>query len=226
MGIISTAISRTLAYGTEFQRGYMWLVRHSDLKISGGNLGTASGTCGPDDVARTRRRILTETLSLKDAFGELHIRVADGTRKTLKGVEGTLIHEGRHAYDQAKVISLLSRGLDVTGDDPTRWELEFMANFEYASYVDRCIKKRHPEAWAFYSEAVNGIRVATPRNKLKWLKGVSPSIKGITKRLQSNYAYTAKNKKGSVTVSQHYGLSRSRRYDHRPARVGFGGRRQ
>lgn len=104
----------------------------------------ASGTTGLIDPAETNAKIADEILSLREAFGEVYIAIAEETIDTggQRGCEGTFVHEGRHAYDFARTIESFSNA-DVNPlslFDPTLYELELEAHKISGDYM-LCINK-------------------------------------------------------------------------------------
>lgn len=104
----------------------------------------ASGITGLIDPAATNERIAEERLGLSEAFGEIYITIAEETIDTggQRGCEGTFVHEGRHAYDFARMIESLSRAgtNPLSLFDPTLFELEWDAHRTSAEYM-LCIDK-------------------------------------------------------------------------------------
>lgn len=99
----------------------------------------ASGVTGLIDPGRTNDRIEDERLSLREAFGEVYIAIAEETIDTggQRGCEGTFVHEGRHAYDFAQTIESFSNA-DVNPlsiFDPTLFELEWEAHKTSGDYM-------------------------------------------------------------------------------------------
>jgi hypothetical protein len=89
----------------------------------------ASGVTGLIDAGDTNDRIEDERLSLREAFDEIYIAIAEETIDTggQRGCEGTFIHEGRHAFDFARTIESFSDA-DVNPlslFDPTLYDLEW-----------------------------------------------------------------------------------------------------
>src|SRR3954463_4763271 len=98
----------------------------------------ASGVTGVISPWSTRRK-LDEPMMLMEALGEVYICVAKETIDTggQRGCEGTLVHEGRHAYDFAQVIVSLSEA-DINPlsiFDPTLYELEYAAHKTSGEYM-------------------------------------------------------------------------------------------
>jgi hypothetical protein len=150
----------------------------------------ASGVTGVISPWRTRGK-LDEPLSLKEALGEVYICIAEETIDTggQRGCEGTLVHEGRHAYDFAQVIVSLSEA-DVNPlsvFDPTLYELEYAAHKTSAEYMV-CVSRDE-----YLNEGLDlGIlaRAATGQ--------CTVSEDGISLRLKNNYRVTPDGDQGRL----------------------------
>jgi hypothetical protein len=99
----------------------------------------ASGVTGVINAITTNLRMMRERLDLRDALGEICITVAtetigDGFQR---GVEGTLVHEGRHAYDFARTLESLSNAdINPIGVfDPSLYELEWEAHLSAGRWM-------------------------------------------------------------------------------------------
>jgi hypothetical protein len=98
-----------------------------------------SGVTGCSSPRNTNRRIRQEPIDLTDALGEIYIKFADWTFDVAgqRGCQGTIVHEGLHACDFARVISSFSNAeiepLEVY--DPTLYELERRAAIASAEYL-------------------------------------------------------------------------------------------
>jgi hypothetical protein len=98
-----------------------------------------SGVTGVNSFIRANRRIASEELSLIDALAEVHITLADWTFDVAgqRGCQGTLVHEGLHACDFARIISSFS----MADEDPLElydlslYELEHRAAVASAEYL-------------------------------------------------------------------------------------------
>jgi hypothetical protein len=101
----------------------------------------ASGVTGVISPWRTKGKIENAAMGLDEALGEIYICIAVETIDTggQRGCEGTLVHEGRHAYDFAQMIVSLSEA-DVNPlsvFDPTLYELEYAAHKTSGEYMLR-----------------------------------------------------------------------------------------
>jgi hypothetical protein len=98
-----------------------------------------SGVTGLIDRRRTNRRIARGQIDEISALAEVHITFSDWTFETAgpRGVEGTLVHEGLHACDFARVISSLSKAGSDPDDafDLTLYDLEHRAAVTSAEYL-------------------------------------------------------------------------------------------
>src|SRR6476620_8521618 len=101
----------------------------------------ASGLTGLINVRETNEKIEDERLSVREAFDEIFITIAEETIDTggQRGCEGTFVHEGRHAYDFALSLESLSNAdMNPIGlYDPTLYELEWNAHKAAGEYMVR-----------------------------------------------------------------------------------------
>jgi len=100
-----------------------------------------SGVTGLIDSRRTNKRIAAGDLSVMEAMGEVYITFADWTFDVAgqRGCQGTLVHEGLHALDFARIISSFSKG-DIEPEniyDLSLYELERSAAVTSADYLVR-----------------------------------------------------------------------------------------
>jgi hypothetical protein len=130
-------------------------------------------------------------MSLIDALGEIYICIANETIDTgfQRGCEGTLVHEGRHAYDFAQMIVSLSEAdinpLNVF--DPTLYELELAAHKTAGEYM-LCVNR---------DEYINeGLDLGILGQEATGQCIVSDD--GIKLRLQTNYKVTPDGDQGRL----------------------------
>jgi hypothetical protein len=101
----------------------------------------ASGVTGVISPWRTKGKIETAAMGLYEALGEIYICIAAETIDIggQRGCEGTLVHEGRHAYDFAQMIVSLSESEvnPLSMFDPTLYELEYAAHKTSGEYMLR-----------------------------------------------------------------------------------------
>ena len=130
-------------------------------------------------------------MSLTDALGEIYICIAEETIDTggQRGCEGTLVHEGQHAYDFAQMIVSLSEAdinpLNVF--DPTLYELELAAHKTAGEYM-LCVNR---------DEYINeGLDLGILGKETTGQCFVSDD--GIKLRLQTNYNVTPEGDQGRL----------------------------
>lgn len=169
----------------------MTMCVHPVIKVN------ASGITGVIDPNRTNKRIRSEKLSLRDALGEIFITIAKETIDTggQRGCEGTLVHEGRHAYDFARVIESFSN-VDETNKhifNPTLYELEWAAHKTSGDYMIRIGREEYLD---------EGLQLMI----LKSVNGVCEVCDdGIKQRLQQNYSLNEFDAQGK-TASEMFNL--------------------
>jgi hypothetical protein len=138
---VEDAFEAVLAHGNDDHRRVAKLILDSKMlvRVLPVNHVNASGVTGLIDVAETNERIVKERLSMREAFDEICITIAEETIDTggQRGCEGTFVHEGRHAYDFAQTIESFSDA-DVNPlsiFDPTLYELEWEAHRTSGEYM-------------------------------------------------------------------------------------------
>ena len=140
---VENALATILETGDADHLEYMRAIVESDLLIRVRPVSQvhASGITGLINAVKTNYRLATERLDLKDALAEIHITIAEETIDTggQRGCEGTLVHEGRHAYDFAQVLESRSNAdMNPIGlYDPTLYELEWNAHKAAGEYMVR-----------------------------------------------------------------------------------------
>ena len=142
------------------------------------------------DADDTNDRIEDERLSLREAFDEIYIAIAEETIDTggQRGCEGTFVHEGRHAYDFARTIESFSSA-DVNPlslFDPTLYDLEWEAHKTSGEYM-LCISRDE------YIE--EGIELLILGREAE--RGCFLNEEGIKCRLRDSYGLTLDANPGS-----------------------------
>jgi len=143
---IEKACQTIMEIGDDFHREMMSDFYTSNLLIKVEPVAkiNASGVTSVINTIKTNLRMARERLSLLDALGEIYICIAaetigDGFQR---GVEGTFVHEGRHAYDFAQTLESLSNA-DVNPIgvfDPNLYELEWEAHLNAGRWMLRVNK--------------------------------------------------------------------------------------
>ncbi len=138
---IEDAFDAMLDKGNESHREIAGMILDSKMLVRVGPVSqiNASGVTGLIDNGDTNDRIEDERLSVREAFDDIYIAIAEETIDTggQRGCEGTFVHEGRHAYDFARTISSFSDA-DVNPlslFDPTLYELEWEAHKTSGEYM-------------------------------------------------------------------------------------------
>jgi len=157
----------------------------------------ASGVTGAIRPRSTRGK-LEEPMGLIEALGEIYICVAEETVDTggQRGCEGTLVHEGRHAYDFAQTLVSLSEAdiNPLSVFDPTLYELEWAAHKTSGEYM-LCISR---------DEYLNeGVDLGILGREASGSCFVSED--GIKLRLSNNYGLSFDGNQGKV-ASEMLGL--------------------
>lgn len=157
----------------------------------------ASGITGIINPERANERITGESLSLREAFEEVFITIAEETIDTggRRGCEGTFVHEGRHAYDFARTIESFSNAEinPLSIFNPTVYELEFEAHRVSAEYLLRMGLDEY-------------LREGVDLMILAMREGAhAVSREGIKRRLRESYGLI-ENENMGVTVSEMFGL--------------------
>lgn len=143
---VEEAFATIIARGNDFHRYVMNEIMESDMLIRVQPVAkiNASGITGLINSIATNLKLARERISLREAFGEIYIAIANETIDTggQRGCEGTFVHEGRHAYDFAQTLESLSNA-DVNPIgvfNPTLYELEWEAHKTAGDYM-LCVDK-------------------------------------------------------------------------------------
>jgi hypothetical protein len=142
---ITDAINTIISVGNDSHRAVAAAIRDSNMLIRVDPVSKvqASGRTGVINWFFTNRRIDNEKLDINEALGEIYMWIASETIDAgPRGIEGTFVHEGRHAYDFARLISSFSDSDQnpLSIFDPTMYELEWAAHIaagEYMLLVDK-----------------------------------------------------------------------------------------
>ncbi len=138
---IEEAIETILEKGNKQHRNTARLAKETDLLVRFVPLAeiNCSGVTGLINSLRTNRRIQREKLTIEEAMGEVYIAFSDWCWDVAgqRGCQGTMVHEGLHAHDFAKIISSFSNALDAPENvyDLTLYELEHRAAVTSGEYL-------------------------------------------------------------------------------------------
>ena len=182
---VEQAFNSMLEHGNDSHREVAELILDSKMliRIKPVSKINASGVTGLIDAGDTNDRIEDERLSVREAFDEIYIAVAEETIDTggQRGCEGTFVHEGRHAYDFARTISSFSEA-DVNPlslFDPTLYELEWEAHKTSGEYMLRVARDEYIE---------EGLQLLILGREVEG--GCFLNEEGIGCRLRDNYGLT------------------------------------
>jgi hypothetical protein len=182
---IEDAFDVILEKGNDSHREVAKLILDSKMRIRVKPVAevNASGVTGLIDAGDTNDRIEDERMTLREAFDEIYIAIAEETIDTggQRGCEGTFVHEGRHAFDFARTIESFSDA-DVNPlslFDPTLYELEWEAHRTAGEYM-LCIARDE------YIE--EGIELLILGRETE--RGCFLNEEGIRCRLRDNYGLT------------------------------------
>jgi len=140
---VEDALQTIRTLGNDFHKQLAERMIESDMLIRVRPVSkvNASGVTGLIDAGDTNDLIAEGRIGLSEAFGQIHITIAEETIDTggQRGCEGTLVHEGRHAYDFARTIESFSNAgtNPLSIFDPTLYELEWEAHKTAGDYMLR-----------------------------------------------------------------------------------------
>lgn len=203
---IRDAFDAILKYGTKKQKEIVRAIQKSDLLIQIGNVG-GSAVTGVANAGSTQQKIDTTRLNEVQALGELQITINPGTLATQKGIQGTLVHETRHALHQARAISEFSQAdlLARAPYNPDGYAIEYAAHKSYADYVVQSNRMNNPVKQDLINEAT-GLGLINKKGN-----GIGVSEAGIRARLalptaSGGYDLNDTTKRGS-TFSTNWNLT-------------------
>lgn len=137
---VEDAVNTIIEKGNDSHRTAAKAIRDSEMLIRVEPVSevNASGVTGVINWWSTNRRIANEKLSVNEALAQIYIMIAKETIDAgPRGIEGTFVHEGRHAYDFAQVIASFSDSdlNPLSVFDPTMYELELAAHIAAGEYM-------------------------------------------------------------------------------------------
>ncbi len=143
------------------------------------NVG-GSGSVQLVDSKSARRRVNAGDLKFKEAANCVRLNIARETIDTggQRGIEGTFVHEGKHAMDFAKMLVTFSRGIEEKIFNPTAFQREYSAHLTSAFYLMRRGGEYTEEGIALGILYKDGVKISVNR-------------KGIRSRLRINYQLTS-----------------------------------
>jgi hypothetical protein len=187
---IHQGFARILKYGNPKHQEIIRGIQLSAIHLMIFNIGN-SGDCAVEFPASTQQLINNGKISIIRAYGELRLRIDPVTASTYPGLEGTLVHETRHAYHMARVLSEMSHGKQ-NYFNPNGFEIEYSANVAYVEYVRQAVKLNHPDKNVLVNEAVNILKVAKQAGN-----NIVIDESGIRTRLWTQYGTNDTTHKGT-----------------------------
>jgi hypothetical protein len=137
---VEDAVATIIEKGNDSHRTVAKAIRDSEMLIRVEPVSevNASGVTGVINWWSTNRLIANEKLTVDRALAQIYILIAKETIDAgPRGIEGTFVHEGRHAYDFAEVIASFSDSdlNPLSVFDPTMYELELAAHIAAGEYM-------------------------------------------------------------------------------------------
>jgi len=178
---IIQALQEIKKYGSVQQRETARFIEDSAITIHLGlaaNVG-GSGSILIDGIVGANLAIWRGGVSVREAAGFIRLNIARETIDTggQRGIEGTFVHEGKHARDFALMIASFSGGDERKYFNPTAFQREYSAHLTSAFYL----KRRGGE----YAEEGIGLGILSDNDGK-----LSVSREGIRARLENNYNLT------------------------------------
>ncbi len=178
---IERALEDIKTYGDRFQRETAKFIEETDVEIFldiAENVG-GSGSVQLNNQKAARKAVNSGELSIYEAAKYVRLNIARETIDTggQRGIEGTFVHEGKHARDFALMLSSFSIGSAKEIFNPTAYQRELSAHITSALYL----KRRGGE----YTEEGVSLGLLFERDGK-----VRVNSKGIRARLRKNYGLT------------------------------------
>ncbi|HUF04148.1 MAG TPA: hypothetical protein VMM38_08225 [Aridibacter sp.] len=181
-GRIAKALDDIEEYGDRFHQRLSRFVRASELSICvapAKNVG-GSGSVRLESQWGARRAVSSGELKMFDAASHVRLIIARETIDTggQRGIEGTLVHEGKHAVDFSLMLASFSSGNGKRYFNPTAYQREYSAHLTSAFYL----RLRGGE----FAEEGIALGLLLVRDG-----EISVNVEGIRRRLERNYGLTA-----------------------------------
>ncbi len=178
---IKQALDDIKKYGDKFQNDIANFIEDTGLIIHldiANNVG-GSGSVGLNDSKAARDAVQNGELDFEEAAKFVRLNIARETIDTggQQGIEGTFVHEGKHAMDVAKMLQTFSRGIEEKIFNPTAFQREYSAHLTAAFYLMR-------RGGSYAKEGISLGLIYEDDGRL------SVNRKGIRSRLKNNYGLT------------------------------------
>ena len=180
---ITRALRDIKKFGDKFHRETAEFIEKNDIvvyldlaeKVGG------SGSVQLNSQRAARKAVAKGKLKVAEAASYVRLNIARETIDTggQQGIEGTFVHEGKHARDFALMLSTFSSGVEETIFNPTAFQREYSAHITAAFYLMR-------RGGNYAKEGINLGLLYKASEK------ISVNPKGIRARLKNNYGLTEK----------------------------------
>lgn len=190
---IDSALSNIIKFGTPLQGKIAADMRRSNIRYSFQTTSSEAETFVTDSN-KTQQRINSVTMNELQALDELTIGFdpRGDAMKSDAALERCLVHEGRHAYHCARMISEFSQAhrTKKTPYNPDHFTVEFAAYQAYADYVIQANRLNHPQKQLFINHSIEwGVT--------KWAgKKLVADVAGIYKFIADKYKMDGKTNFG------------------------------
>lgn len=178
---IAKALEDIGTHGDRFHRRLSRFIEASSLSLYVGPAKEVggSGSTRIGNAFAARVAVGGSELSMFDAAGFVRLNIARETIDTggQRGIEGTLVHEGKHAADFSLMLSTFSSRQGIGQFNPTAYQREYSAHLTSAFYL----RIRGGE---YAQEGVGLGLLETRQGEL------AVSAKGIRRRLENGYGLT------------------------------------
>ncbi|NNE67864.1 MAG: hypothetical protein HKN33_14975 [Pyrinomonadaceae bacterium] len=138
---IDRALNEITKYADAFQRKLARFISRTELVVFVGPVSVVhgSGSVQLIEPEGARRALKSGILTLSDASRFVRLNIARETIDTggQRGIEGTLVHEGKHAMDFAKLLASASEGNPDRFFNPNAFQKEYSAHLTSAFYLMR-----------------------------------------------------------------------------------------
>ncbi|NNE99777.1 MAG: hypothetical protein HKN25_12220 [Pyrinomonadaceae bacterium] len=178
---IEKALADIKKFGDGFHNQTAEFIEENEIVIyvdSAERVG-GSGSVQLNDPRAARRAVAGRNLEVGSAARYVRLNLA---RETIdaggqQGIEGTFVHEGKHARDFALMLSTFSKGIEEKVFNPTAFQREYSAHLTAAFYLLRRGESYVKEGISLGILYDNGQTIMVNR-------------KGIRSRLKNNYGLT------------------------------------
>lgn len=151
-----------------------------------------SGSVQLDDQKAAIDAVQEGNLEVSEAAKYVRLNIARETIDTggQRGIEGTFVHEGKHAMDFALMLSSFSKAIEAKIFNPTAFQREYSAHLTSALYLMR-------RGGEYTDEGISLGLLFNDNGKIK------VNRKGIRSRLRRNYRLTPETPGGLLNTASY-----------------------